>query len=292
MLLTDSVQRAFDHPLTLTGLLFACTVIVGLIVLVPEILEKIRSLVRTSLQEAVRGVHWLAMCMATHLFPSWVGALRRVTRAVTGQRWLVLSIAAAAFFTGGILFVLPERAVVSSFERTAHQVTHGDGQVASLLDGEHLTPPQDLPPALFATREVEMLRPRLATASRAWVRLDDAFMQKLLQAYQLMKDRHGYDMALLEGYRSPERQDELAAMGSHVTSASAYQSYHQFGLAADSAFMRDGKLVISEKDAWAMRGYELFGQVAAEVGLVWGGSWKMRDLGHVELRDGRGPRSR
>jgi peptidoglycan L-alanyl-D-glutamate endopeptidase CwlK len=33
-----------------------------------------------------------------------------------------------------------------------------------------------------------------------------------------------------------------------------------------------------------MRGYELYGQAAESVGLVWGGRWKMMDLGHVELR--------
>jgi peptidoglycan L-alanyl-D-glutamate endopeptidase CwlK len=55
-------------------------------------------------------------------------------------------------------------------------------------------------------------------------------------------------------------------------------------LAADCAFLRDGKLVISEKDPWAMRGYELFGEVAEAAGLTWGGRWKMMDFGHTELR--------
>jgi peptidoglycan L-alanyl-D-glutamate endopeptidase CwlK len=89
-------------------------------------------------------------------------------------------------------------------------------------------------------------------------------------------------MALLEGYRSPERQNRLAQMGGNVTNAAAFQSYHQYGLAADNAFLRDGKLVISEKDPWAMRGYQLYGQTAEQVGLTWGGRWKMMDLGHVE----------
>jgi peptidoglycan L-alanyl-D-glutamate endopeptidase CwlK len=91
-------------------------------------------------------------------------------------------------------------------------------------------------------------------------------------------------MVLLEGYRSPERQQMLANLGTHVTNAKAFQSYHQFGLAADSAFYRDGKLIISERDAWAMEGYRLYGEYAESVGLVWGGRWQMRDLGHVELR--------
>ena len=98
-----------------------------------------------------------------------------------------------------------------------------------------------------------------------------------------MKDEHGYDMTLLEGYRSPERQAALAAKGSSVTMAGAWQSYHQYGLAADCAFYRQGKLLISEKDPWAMRGYQLYGQVAQQMGLTWGGHWQMMDLGHIEL---------
>jgi peptidoglycan L-alanyl-D-glutamate endopeptidase CwlK len=99
-----------------------------------------------------------------------------------------------------------------------------------------------------------------------------------------MKEKYGYEMALLEGYRSPARQDLLAKMGSAVTNARAFQSWHQYGLAADCAFWREGKLVISEKDPWAMRGYKLYGEVAESLGLTWGGRWTMMDLGHTELR--------
>ncbi|MCY1535230.1 D-alanyl-D-alanine carboxypeptidase [compost metagenome] len=66
--------------------------------------------------------------------------------------------------------------------------------------------------------------------------------------------------------------------------AKANQSYHQYGLAADNAFYRNGKLVISEKDPWAMEGYRLYGEAAESVGLVWGGRWSFRDYGHVEYR--------
>ena len=121
-------------------------------------------------------------------------------------------------------------------------------------------------------------------ASRNWRQLDPLFTQRLLVAFKLMQERHGYQMVLIEGYRSPERQAQLFGQGSHVTQARANMSYHQYGLAADSAFFRDGKLLISERDPWAMRGYELYGEIAEQVGLSWGGRWKMRDLGHVELR--------
>ncbi len=156
--------------------------------------------------------------------------------------------------------------------------------VGNLLAGEQLVPPEPLPPDVFTTAEVEIVRPMLALADRRWEQMDPAFVQRLLSVFKVMKDEHGYDMALLEGYRSPERQARLAQMGAHVTNAGAWQSYHQFGVAADCAFYRDGKLVISEKDPWAMRGYQLYGEVAERMGLVWGGRWKMMDFGHVEWR--------
>lgn len=159
-----------------------------------------------------------------------------------------------------------------------------DVQVAALLQGERLVPPVALPPSVFGTAEVTLVRPTLVNASRNWGLLHPDFSQRLLLAFKIMKEKHGYEMALLEGYRSPARQDELASAGSHVTNARAFQSWHQYGLAADCAFMRDGKLVISEKDPWAMRGYQLYGEVAEQLGLTWGGRWKMMDFGHSELR--------
>ena len=159
-----------------------------------------------------------------------------------------------------------------------------DAQVAALLKGEHLVPPVALPPVVFTTREVELVRPMLAGASRNWGLLHPDFSQRLLLAFKIMKDKHGYEMALLEGYRSPARQDQLAQAGGHVTNARAFQSWHQYGLAADCAFLREGKLVISEKDPWAMRGYQLYGEVAESLGLTWGGRWTMMDFGHIELR--------
>lgn len=164
--------------------------------------------------------------------------------------------------------------------------------IAELLRGERLVPPRALPPEVFTSREVERIRPRTGAADRSWDKMDADFVQRLLVVYKVMLERHGYEMVLLEGYRSPERQDDLGLLPG-TTNAKAWQSYHQYGLAADSAFLREGKLVITERDPWAMRGYELYGQVAEELGLTWGGRWKLMDFGHVELRTaGRGPSAR
>lgn len=160
-----------------------------------------------------------------------------------------------------------------------------DERVASLLTGEKLIPPAPLPPEVFLTREVALARPLARYASRDWMLLDEVFRQRVLMLYRIMQEQHGYDMVLLEGYRSPERQAQLAGLGSHVTQAGPGRSYHQHGLAVDSAFLRNGRVVISEQDPWAMRGYQLYGQTAALLGLTWGGDWKgLADYGHVELQ--------
>ncbi|MFZ5520549.1 MAG: M15 family metallopeptidase [Pseudomonadota bacterium] len=164
------------------------------------------------------------------------------------------------------------------------QSSAADEHVARLLHGEQLVPPPPLPPDVFITAEVQAVRPELATADRKWALMDPDFVQRLLLVFKIMREEHGYEMALLEGWRSPQRQALLAGMGEHVTRAGAWQSWHQYGLAADCAFLRQGRLVISERDPWAMRGYQLYGQVAESVGLTWGGRWKLMDLGHVEWR--------
>lgn len=124
----------------------------------------------------------------------------------------------------------------------------------------------------------------IKNADRNWNKMNSEFVQRMLTVYKIMRDQYGYEMVLLEGYRSPQRQARLLKKGTNVTKAGSYKSYHQFGLAGDSAFIRNGKIVISERDPWAMRGYQLYGKVAKSAGLVWGGDWRMQDLGHVELR--------
>lgn len=188
------------------------------------------------------------------------------------------------FITAGILAAPPLIAIALR----GRQLFQFDGatrapdeKIAALLNGEQLVPPPPLPPEVFETKEVEQIRPALRDASRDWNLLDADFRTRLLLVYKMMHEQYGYEMVLLEGYRSPDRQNRLAQLGG-VTNAAAYQSYHQYGLAADNAFLRDGKVVISEKDPWAMRGYQLYGQTAEQVGLVWGGRWKLMDFGHVE----------
>lgn len=225
--------------------------------------------IRSAPARALDGfVYWLRSSSVTATTLKW--------HAAAALAILLLPVAAS---------LLPAFSPLRNLQGYDEIPANGDPVVLALLRGEQLAPPPSLPPELFMTREVEAVRAGLSGASREWQALDADFRQRLLTVFQLMA-RKGYPMALLEGYRSPARQTYLASLGNHVTSAGAYQSHHQFGLAADCAFFRDGKLVISEKDPWAMEGYRLYGELAESVGLVWGGRWKMRDFGHVELRPG------
>ena len=215
---------------------------------------------------------------------SWSGArgLLRDGRRLLRRHWAWCAVGAPLVLIPTLLALLMRRPdMLPDYEPIDPVV---DAQVAALLKGEQLVPPAALPPLAFTTREVELVRPMLVDASRNWGLLRPEFSQRLLLAFRIMKEKYGYEMALLEGYRSPARQDMLATMGAQVTNARAFQSWHQYGLAADCAFWRDGKLVISEKDPWAMRGYQLYGEVAESVGLTWGGRWTMMDFGHTELR--------
>ncbi len=234
---------------------------------------------------------WQATRQASGLVGRVLGAIESRVRAIAGgvSRWGTLQWGIA----GALLVALVAPSLLALWFGTGRLLegyddgTHRrvDPQIAALLQGEQLVPPAPLPPEVFTTREVEAERPMLSSASREWGALDGDFRQRLLLVFKIMREKHGYEMALLEGYRSPERQELLRSRGPTVTLAGANQSYHQFGLAADSAFYRDGKLVISEKDPWAMRGYQLYGEVAESVGLTWGGRWtSIIDLGHVELR--------
>lgn len=152
-----------------------------------------------------------------------------------------------------------------------------EGDVRARLNLERLLPPPPLPPSIF----VGTGRLQLETADRDWAKLNPEFMQTILRLFNRMEKR-GYPLALLEGYRSTERQDKLAAMGPHVTHAKGGQSKHAYGFAVDVAPMKNGKLIISERDSWAFEAYQVLGEESRAMGLIWGGAWAMRDYGHVE----------
>jgi peptidoglycan L-alanyl-D-glutamate endopeptidase CwlK len=232
-------------------------------------------------QQHLRGGYQQGAEQAQGLGRNARGAARAGIAFLRRRYLLALSAVVLVIVPTMLALMLSGRGMLGAYDSDSHAV---NDQVADLLKGEQLAAPAQLPPLMFTTAEVTLVRPMLDSANRNWQLLDPAFTRRLLTVFKVMKEQHGYDMAILEGYRSPERQNALALAGSSVTNAKAFQSYHQFGLAADCAFLRDGKLVISERDPWAMRGYRLYGEAVEAAGMTWGGRWAMMDFGHTELR--------
>ena len=121
------------------------------------------------------------------------------------------------------------------------------------------------------------------SASR--IGLDPEFAKRLSRFEKKLADC-GIRVVLTWGYRSIESQNQLyakgrTAQGSIVTNARGGYSWHNFGLAADYAFVIDGK--VTWKGPW-----DLFGKVARQCGLEWGGDWKkFTDRPHVQWTRGR-----
>lgn len=115
--------------------------------------------------------------------------------------------------------------------------------------------------------------------------LDPQFARKLNLFEKKMADR-GIKVVLTWGYRSIEQQNALyakgrTAPGNIVTKARGGYSWHNFGLAADYAFVINGK--ITWNGPWAV-----FGKIARECGLEWGGDFKtLVDKPHVQWTQGK-----
>lgn len=223
------------------------------------------------------------------------------------QQWWIL-VAGLSLFSSILIFAFTRPVTPTKIE--TDYLRSVDPQIYALLDGQILAPPPEveqslIEEAIISARHIEAsqfsvqaktfnsnieslatshLHGDLVSADRKWHKMNPRYKQRLLMVFKIMQQRYGYEMVLLEGYRSPERQNALAG-NSHITRAKGFQSYHQFGLAADIAFKRNGKVVISERDPWAMQGYRLYGAVAESVGLTWGGRWtSIQDYGHSEYR--------
>ncbi len=201
--------------------------------------------------------------------------------AVMRRHRVVLAVAALLVVVPPLLILgLRQKVVLERFDGQDLSVSRST--IAVLLRGERLVPPPPPPPDVFTTAEVRRVMPEIVTADRRWERIDPDLQQRVLAIYRVMAQRHGIRMVLVEGYRSPERQAELFREG-RATRAAAGQSCHQYGLALDSAPMRDGKLQWDMEDPWTRDAYFLYGELAQEAGLVWGGNWRMGDFVHVEM---------
>lgn len=210
-------------------------------------------------------------------------------RRLSRHRYLLLGTLLLVCVPPLLILHFRQRVALDGFDAT--ELAESNTQIMELLRGERLVPPPALAPEVFIAAEAArveigaaaIIPEKIVSADRRWDRIDPDLQQRVLAIYKVMHDQYGYQMALVEGYRSPERQAELARAGK-ATRAGAGQSCHQYGLAVDSAPFRDGKLQWDMNDPWTRRGYFLYGRLAQEAGLNWGGSWKsLKDYVHVEM---------
>lgn len=117
-------------------------------------------------------------------------------------------------------------------------------------------------------------------------------VQKILTELQKYADEHmpGHTWILVEGYRTPQYQNELYQKGRTIKPIGAryivtyrdgfnHRSNHQSSLAADLV-PKKGHVVVwdAPQEHWAYLGH-----LARLEGLRWGGDWKkLKDLPHIE----------
>jgi peptidoglycan L-alanyl-D-glutamate endopeptidase CwlK len=115
--------------------------------------------------------------------------------------------------------------------------------------------------------------------------LDKEFVQRLAKMKSLLTIQNIHIKCTC-GYRSYAEQNALYAkgrtkQGPKVTNARGGYSWHNFRLAADFVFLKNGG--ITYDGPW-----EKFGAAAKECGLEWGGSWKkFPDRPHVQWTRGK-----
>lgn len=110
-------------------------------------------------------------------------------------------------------------------------------------------------------------------------------MRRLVTKLQKKLLDENIPLYVFEGYRSPERQNTLYAKRPKVTNAQAWQSYHQYGMAADFVFYEHGNWHWGKSNQHT-KWYKRLHQIARELGLE-RVSWEMPhvQLPGVELTD-------
>ena len=122
-------------------------------------------------------------------------------------------------------------------------------------------------------------------SSRSKTDLDPEFAAKLVKLEAVLA-KQGIKLLLTSGYRSYGEQDQLYAIGrtkpgKRVTNARGGYSWHNFRLAADYAFVINGK--VTWDGPW-----DILGRTARSLGLEWGGDWRsLPDRPHIQMTKGR-----
>ena len=91
---------------------------------------------------------------------------------------------------------------------------------------------------------------------------------------------------IIETYRPQSRQDELYAQG-RTTKGNivtyAKHSKHTDRIAVDIAVTKNGSVDYDTSDRTILSLYNQIGVECKALGLIWGGDFKAKDLGHIEM---------
>ena len=142
---------------------------------------------------------------------------------------------------------------------------------------------------LLQRKVIELLKKRVAQltdllSAKATNQLRPK-VQRAADAVVAEMKRHGHPVRIVEGFRTLERQTELynqgrTTPGAVVTNAKAGQSLHNYGVAVDFVFRREG--YNASDTLWA-----LLGDVGKKQGFEWGGDWNgFVDRPHFEMKLG------
>lgn len=134
---------------------------------------------------------------------------------------------------------------------------------------------------------VVFLKERLASKPQNVVLKNDLLPLVKRQADKVLTDMSllGHPMRITQGYRSIEEQNKLYGQGRTyagpiVTFAKGGESYHNFGVACDFIFRKEG--YNASKELW-----QTFGAIGKRHGFEWGGDWKgFIDQPHLEMKLG------
>jgi hypothetical protein len=107
------------------------------------------------------------------------------------------------------------------------------------------------------------------------------FRDQIIELIRQCKAK-GIELAVVEAYRTPSKQNEYRSMGKKYTRSSGGYSKHQYGLAIDVVPIVDSVAVWDNLALW-----KKIGTTGERLGLRWGGRWRHPyDPGHFEWTNG------
>jgi peptidoglycan L-alanyl-D-glutamate endopeptidase CwlK len=130
---------------------------------------------------------------------------------------------------------------------------------------------------------VFLFAPNMSTDNREKLNAVNPLLREKALKILSLAAADGFQLTVTQAVRTFAEQDALFAQGRTrkgpiVTNARGGQSWHNFGMAVDLAFVVDGKI------SWDDKLYSKIGKWASVAGLDWGGDWKkFKDLPHVQL---------